>query len=305
MIDLHCDTILRLGKQDSLLSNSLSVDIPRMEANHFSTSCFALFVKADEVASPWERVNELHDRFVVEMERSSKRIRQVRTTKEIEENPLCGAILTCEEGAVLEGKLERLDLLQEWGVRSFTLTWNFENELAYPNSTDKTVMQKGLKALGIEAVAELERHHIIVDVSHLNDGGFLDVAKNSTKPFWASHSDARSLRDVPRNLSDDMLRLLSDKGGVTGLNFCPSFLSDDGKRQSRIEDMVRHVLHIRSVAGSSVLAVGTDFDGITGELEISDISQMDRLRDALVKAGLSQSELDGMWYGNALRVLSA
>lgn len=306
MIDLHCDTISRLKEGETLLHDNLSVDVEKMEKNHKSTSCFAMFVMKSEVKSPWTRVNELHDRFKTEMEKCSGRIRQVRTVEEIRDNPLCGAILTTEEGAILEGDLSRIETLASWGVRSFSMTWNFENELAFPNSKDPAIMSKGLKDKGIEAIAELEKHHIIVDVSHLNDGGFFDVAKHSTKPFWATHSDSRSVRNVTRNLTDEELKVLADKGGVTGLNFCGFFLQDgEGEVPSRIDAMVKHVLHIRSVAGAGVLAVGTDFDGIEGELEIPDISQMDRLHDALSKAGLSGTELDGMWRGNALRVLSA
>lgn len=305
MIDLHCDTIFHiLDDKLSLVHNELSVDIEKLEANHKSTECFAMFVHLGK-ENPWKRVNDLHDEFVRQMELNKDRIVQVRSAEEIAANPKCGAILTTEEGGILEGNLDRIATLAEWGVRSFTLTWNFENELAWPNSKDPAVMARGLKEKGIEAIGLLEKHHIIVDVSHLNDGGFWDVVKYSTKPFWASHSDARAITGASRNMSDSMIRALSDKGGVMGLNFCTAFLSDDGKHESRIEDMVRHVLHEYKVGGSQVLAVGTDFDGIGGKLEIKDVSEMDRLRDRLAKAGLSQSELDAMWSGNAMRVLSA
>jgi membrane dipeptidase len=305
MIDLHCDTISQLKESDSLYENVLSVDIRKLERNHNSTQCFALFVKKDEVKSPWKRLCDLHDRFALEMERNKNTIRQVRTAEEIRSNPLPGAILTTEEGAVLEGDLSRIAILQSWGVRSFSLTWNFENELAWPNSKNPAVMAKGLKEKGIQAITELEKHHIIVDVSHLNDGGIADVLKYSTKPFWASHSDSRAVTNVSRNLTDQQLRAMADKGCVAGLNFCAPFLSDAGDHVSRIQDMVRHVLHIRSVAGSGILAVGTDFDGIGGTLEIPTVDKMYLLRDALSKAGLSETELDGMWGRNALRVLGA
>ena len=306
MIDLHCDTIYHvLDDHKDFVHNDLSVDIEKLEANHRSTQCFAMFVHLGRQESPWKRVNELHDEFVRQMELHKDRICQVRTAREIHQNQKCGAILTTEEGGILEGELGRVATLASWGVRSFTLTWNFENELAWPNSKDPIVMAKGLKEKGIEAVGLLEQNHIIVDVSHLNDGGFWDVVKYSTKPFWASHSNARAVTGATRNMSDSMIRALSDKGGVMGLNFCPSFLSDDGLHESRVDDMVRHVLHERNVGGSQVLAIGTDFDGIGGTLELKSVAEMDRLRDRLAKAGLSQSELDAMWSGNALRVLSA
>mgnify|MGYP001463934106 CR=1 FL=1 len=305
MLDLHCDTILQLGENDHLYRNNLSVDIQKLEGNHNSTQCFALFVKKDEVKSPWKRVCDLHDRFLLELDSNKGKLRQVRTVEEIVSNKLPGAILTTEEGAILEGELGRIAILESWGVRSFTLTWNFENELAYPNSADPNVMAKGLKEKGIEAIGELEKRHIIVDVSHLNDGGIADVLKYSKKPFWASHSNSRAVTNVPRNLTDAQLRAMADKGCVAGLNFCSMFLTGDGKHESRVEDMVRHVLHIRSVAGASMLAMGTDFDGIGGKLELPTVDKLDILRDALSKAGLSETELDAMWRDNALRVLGA
>lgn len=88
-----------------------------------------------------------------------------------------------------------------------------------------------------------------------------------------------------------------------GLNFAPAFLTEDGKRESRIRDMVRHVLHIRNVGGSGVLAIGSDFDGITGNLEIGTPARMPRLAHALKKAGLTVSEIEAMWQGNVRRVL--
>ncbi len=306
MIDLHCDTIYHiLDDSLRLASNILSVDLDKLEQNHRSTQCFALFVQLGAQESPWQRACALHDEFVRQMEKHANRIRQVYSAKEICENKKCGAILTTEEGGILEGDLTRIGVLASWGVRSFTLTWNYENELAYPNSKDPLVMARGLKEKGIEALRLLEEHHIVVDVSHLNDGGFWDVVRHSTKPFWASHSNARAVTDSTRNMSDAMIRALSEKGGVMGLNFCPSFLTDDGKHESRIEDMVRHVLHERNVGGAEVLAIGTDFDGIGGRLEIEHVGEMEKLRDALGKAGIPQSDLDAMWSENALRVLSS
>ena len=306
LIDLHCDTFFAMHEnpeKGSLKQNSFSVDIEKMKKGNVGASCFAMFVELQEGIEPWNEVCALHDLFVHEMAANADAIRQIETAKDFCSNDRLGAILSCEEGQVIEGDLSRLETLSQWGVRLFTLTWNFENDLAYPNSSDRTIMASGLKPLGIEAISELERLDILVDVSHLNDGGFWDVVKHARKPFLASHSNSRSCTPASRNLSDEMLKALAGKGGVAGLNFYPHYLCDDASGTSRIEDMVRHVKHIRNVAGTEILALGTDFDGIEGDLEIPDISAMGTLWEALKRAGFKESELDMLWQTNALRLL--
>lgn len=303
LLDLHCDTLYALHKDPlagDLMSNTLHVDITRMEEGGSITSCFAMFVDSKQTPSPWQRACELYSLFRSSLGRYSDKIVQVHTAAEIVNNPLLGAVLTCEEGEILEGDLSRLEVLHSWGVRMATLTWNYENSLGYPH----TMPSMPLKPLGIEAVSEMERLGIIVDVSHLSDGGFASVVEHATKPFVASHSNSRTCTPVSRNLTDEMLYCLAEHGGVVGLNFCPAFLSSN-TQENYIQDMVRHATHMRNKGGKDVLAMGTDFDGIGGTLAIEDISAMEKLWDALTLAGFSSSELEGMWQKNALRVFSA
>ena len=151
---------------------------------------------------------------------------------------------------------------------------------------------------------------IIVDVSHLSDTGFWNVAdimQQKGVPFVASHSNSREMTNHPRNMTDEMIKRLAECGGVMGLNLSPHFLNNNEPKDghSRIEDMVKHVLHIRKIGGSEVLSIGSDFDGIEGTLEVASPKDFDKLWEALSKAGLSQSELDKMWQYNARRVLEA
>ena len=220
------------------------------------------------------------------------------------------AILTTEEGASIEGDISRLEILKEWGVRIFGLTWNFENELGYPNSDDKEIMGKGLKEKGIDAVRECGRLGIIVDVSHLSDGGFFDVMKYAEGPVIATHSNSRAVTAVSRNLTDEELRMLADKGGVTGLNLCPAFLHDEKAERaedavSRVADMAEHVMHIYDTAGEDILALGSDFDGIEGNLEIPSPDRFYLLFEELKRRGMKESVIDKLSYENALRVLSS
>lgn len=313
MIDLHSDTIFRLwedGDRYSLLSNPYMVDKEKLLKGGVKGQCLALFtpmfdvrIERDRDKSPWQIANELYDRFLLEIDRAG--IPQMNEIEDLDRNEL-SAILTMEEGAPIEGDISRLMTLKEWGVKIFGLVWGFENELAFPSSKDSQIMSAGLKDRGFEALSECERLGILVDVSHLSDGGFWDIVKAAKRPFLATHSNSRAMTPSTRNLTDEMLKALADKGGVAGLNLCPDFLISSGSkgRVSTVSDMVRHTNHILNVAGEDVLAIGTDFDGISGELDIGSPDMLYLLRDALGKAGISERIIDKMFYGNAKRILS-
>ena len=316
MIDLHCDTIYALwknGRNGSLVSNDLSVNRDSLIQGGVRGQCFALFTPMHDLVTeahrgktPWMILNELHGIFEEEIDKAG--IPKLEHASDLSDGTL-HAILTTEEGASIEGDISRLEVLKNWGVRIFGLTWNWENELAYPNSSNRTIMSKGLKEKGFEAVEECNRLGIIIDVSHLSDGGFMDVASSSKLPFVATHSNARSVTPASRNLTDDQLRLLADKGGVAGLNLCPAFLHDEKASreedaESRVEDMVRHAMHIYRTAGEDVLAIGSDFDGIEGRLEIAHPDSFHLLFDALKADGMSERQIEKLRFRNALRVFS-
>ena len=163
-------------------------------------------------------------------------------------------------------------------------------------------MQRGLTPLGKEAVEYLNFKGGLIDVSHLSDGGFWDVKQISKKPFVATHSNARSITDHPRNLTDEMIRALAESGGVSGLNFCLSFLGEDRER-NHLEDHLRHLNHLKKVGGEDVVAIGSDFDGVGGKLVIDEPGKMALLFEALEKDGWSQRQIEKLAYGNILRVL--
>ncbi|MBR2528387.1 MAG: membrane dipeptidase [Blautia sp.] len=216
------------------------------------------------------------------------------------------AFLTLEDGRAVQGRYEMLDYFYKKGVRLITLTWNYENCFGYPNSRDPEKMALGLKPFGREAVKRMNELGILVDTSHLSDGGFYDVAAISDKPFIASHSNARALSPHPRNLTDDMLRIIGEKHGVAGLNFYGAFLSDDGTgKASVVSDMVRHALYIVGKAGEDALAIGSDFDGFEGECQIRTPLEMPLLFESLKKAGLTERQIEKAIHLNARRVIES
>lgn len=214
------------------------------------------------------------------------------------------ALLTVEEGGILNYDMSRLDQLYDRGIRLVTLTWNYENCFGFPNSRDASRMALGLKPFGIETVQRMLELGMMVDVSHLSDGGFYDVAKickSFQKPFVASHSCARTLCSHPRNLTDDMLRILGEGGGVAGINFYGAFLNEAGG--SDVDSMMRHIRHMVNQAGIEAVAIGTDFDGFDGGSEIADASQMPKLFEALRSGGFKEDEIEKIAWKNAVRVM--
>lgn len=316
MIDLHCDTFLSIINpkdegQAHLKKNTLHVDIEKMKKVGSSAQMFAVFTPADTLykygfnGTPYEFLHMTHKRMLEEIELNKDEIALARNSEEYSANVEAGrisAFLTVEEGCMLEDKLERLDEIYEMGFRIFGFIWKPENCLGYCNSRKPEIMKLGLKPFGIEVVRRANELGIILDVSHLNDGGFYDVARYSKKPFMATHSNCRALANEPRNMDDDMIRTLANNGGVMGLNLLPDFL--DPSEQSRIEYMVNHIKHIKNVGGIETSAIGTDFDGMSGDLEIYNIGDMDKLFIALSQNGFTDDEIEKIAYKNALRVIT-
>ena len=308
--DMHCDTISamwRMGcsEKGSLRSNRLSVDLEKMRAGNYLVQNFAMFVFLKDQEDPLLHVLTLIDEYYRQIEENADFILPVYRYEDIENNRKSGilsALLTVEEGGVCKGSLEALRNLYRLGVRMLTLTWNFENELGYPGTTVNNThgSMQGLKPKGIEFVREMDRIGMIVDVSHLGDGGFWDVVKYTDGPFVASHSNARAVCNHSRNLTDDMIRALADKGGVMGLNFAGDFLHKGSS--GTLDEMIAHLLHIRNVGGIDVMGLGSDFDGIDNVPEVANASKMPLLALAMERAGFTAREIEAVFSGNVLRV---
>jgi membrane dipeptidase len=306
LIDLHCDTILMCVDTEGktkLKKNNLCIDIEKLKRADSLAQFFAMYIDLEKDKQPLNRCLDMIDCFYRELEENSKDIAFAGSISDMEKNKAEGrisAILTIEEGGAIEGKLENLRNLYRLGVRLMTLTWNFPNCIGYPNHEWKH-SDKGLTIFGEEVVAEMNRLGMIIDVSHLSDRGFYDVARLSKTPFVASHSNARAIQDHSRNLTDDMLVTLANKGGITGINLEPSFIGGDGS----LEIMVKHIKHMRNIAGIEVVAIGTDFDGTSPLTAIKNAGEMRLLCDVLTKSGFSSEEIEKLMYKNAERVMKS
>lgn len=356
--DMHCDTISELlkrrraGRECGLEVNDCHVDIEKLKKGGYCLQNFALFVDKEACENPWQEVLALLELYQEEMQKN-RMIAPVLCYDDILRNRQEGklsAVLTVEEGAVCQGEIEKLHILYHKGVRMLTLTWNYPNELGFPNldreagriawekvrqlrewrvqkeqqTEGETYVQrqkevqnildaylnhgdseKGLTRRGREFVEEMEALGMIVDVSHLSDKGFYDVADMARKPFVASHSNARAVCPCARNLTDDMIRRLAEKGGVMGLNYCADFLRQPvagAGNPGTVADIVRHAKHIVAIGGMECLGLGSDFDGIDTHEELSDAGNMPLLAETLLAGGFTGSQVDRILGENVLRL---
>ncbi len=305
VIDLHCDTILQLmeEKNGGLKNNNLSIDLEKLKKANSIAQFFALYIDLMDKSDPLEMCLGMLDKFYREIESNQVDMALTRNYNELISNHQQGkisAFLTIEEGGALKGELHNLRNFYRLGVRLVTLTWNFPNEIGFPNHNGE-FSHRGLTPFGRELVGEMNRLGMLVDVSHLSDQGFYDVAQISSQPFVASHSNARVIRNHTRNLTDDMIKSLAHCGGVMGINFAGMFLGNSDL--SRVEDMVRHIKHIKKVGGIDVISLGSDFDGISPPLEIENIGEIYKLIDALQKEGFTDDEIEKISYKNTLRII--
>lgn len=319
-IDMHCDSLMILWMKDREKANLFDspythVDFTRMIRGDQLAQFFAIFMIPKEAFARFgvepvadeDYISTLRTYLLDNVQKHNDIIAMAYSGEDIERNLKEGkrsAVLTMEDGRAADGKLENLKRYYDMGFRAISLTWNHYNCFGAPNSKDPAIMKDGLTDFGKEAVAYMQELGILVDVSHLSEGGFYDVAKICKKPFVATHSNSIALSPHQRNLTDDQIRVLADAGGVTGLNFGPEFLNEDITcKDSTAKRIAQHARHIVNVGGIECLGLGTDLDGIQGNIEISDCSKMPILIDALKEEGFSEAEIEKIFCQNVLRVM--
>lgn len=325
-IDLHCDTLFKITDAPDRFFASASRASTHLFLSGLSESrcllqCFAVFTDLCEFpdGQPFASFRKQYRCFRRILSGSRGNLRQIKTASDLDkcirQNKI-GALLTMEESCLSAEPAILLPSLFSLGVRMATLTWNYstllgcssENAVLENTSPYVTFSQRihekdsGLTPQGLRFVEEAERLGIILDVSHLSDQGFFDVAAHGKRPFLASHSNCRSVCAAPRNLSDDMLRILANRGGLAGLCFHEPFLRKTPRSPEDIADALTcHVKHVLQVAGADILALGTDFDGTPGNRVIPNVTRLPYLEDILKNAGLTGLQIEKLFYKNALR----
>ena len=213
-----------------------------------------------------------------------------------------GFMLGFEGGEFLEGSLEALRMFHRLGLRVLTLTWSERNALA--DGAAESGTRGGLTTFGKSVLKECARLGIVVDVSHLSEAGFWDVADLTEEPFVASHSNCHALYAHPRNLTDDQLKAVAESGGVVGIAFNPEYTSGPDV-QPTMSLVCDHILHAIDVAGEDHVGIGSDFWSYSDPGPISGPNELPLLTAELLKRGLSGKTLAAVLGGNWLRVVRA
>ncbi len=272
--DCHCDTLTKaLFSNKELYKNDLHIDIERLEKYGSVVQIFAIWLDSPYLKAPFENTVKAIDFFEKQKAKYSRHI-----TDDFSDDKRIRAILSIEGGEAIEGDIDKLHFFKDRGIRLMTLTWNYENEIGFGAATGS---DKGLKDIGKAVVKEMNDMDMLIDVSHLNEKGFWDVYNISEKPFIATHSNSKALCPHLRNLTDDQIRAMSERGCMVGINLYPPFV--DGQKGST-ENILRHIDHIMDIMGENNVAIGCDFDGISiCPEEIGDVSRLyvlyNRIRD--------------------------
>jgi membrane dipeptidase len=316
IVDGHNDLVSRLWRGDEIRH----VHLEDAERADFAGGFFALFVPSpkppkptsDHYAAlplpepiPREEAARVADE-LYEVFRSLPV--QLATSPDDFEPGRVAAILHLEGAEPLAPDLSDLDAWHARGLRSLGLVWSRANAFAegvpfrFPSTPDTG---PGLTAAGRDLVLACNERGILVDLSHLNEAGFWDVARLSTAPLVATHSNAHALCPSSRNLTDAQLDAIGASGGVVGVNFAVSFVREDGGQvaETPLQEIVRHVRYIAERIGIDHVAFGSDFDGALVPEALGGIAGLPKLVDALRAAGLDEEAVAKVTHRNWLRVL--
>jgi membrane dipeptidase len=239
------------------------------------------------------------------------RLRICRTVEDIRhciEAKVLAAVLHIEGAEAIDPELGALDVLYQAGLRSLGPVWSRPNAFGHgvpfrcPSSPD---IGPGLTDLGKELIRTCNRLKILIDLSHLNERGFWDVAELSDAPLIATHSNAHALSPHSRNLTDRQLAAIRASNGMVGVNFAVSFLRSDGRqdRDTPVELIVDHVEHMLEQVGEDGVGFGSDFDGAMVPKGLGNAAGLPALVEAMRARGYGQPLIDKLCYRNWLRVL--
>ena len=307
VFDLHCDTALALlgdnyRKSGSLLKNDLHIDLERASKLPAYAQCFACFTtSADHYdgVSPVDVFERELATVMREVEKNNSLIRMAYSAEDIASNREAGlmsAILTIEGPAGFGYDPQLLQDLYAVGFRITTLGWNEKNPL-----TGSHVTGCGLTDLGREYVKEAQRLGMLVDVSHISDEGFWDIAEIMQAPIIASHSNSRAVCNVSRNLTDDMFLKICETGGVAGINLYTDFLGEN----ATLDTVCAHILHFLELDPTGKhIALGGDLDGADPLAHgFEGIQDYPALAEKLLSHGVDSATVSDIYWNNAMGVI--
>ena len=336
IFDGHNDTLLRFAQNESLTykdffteMESGHIDLPRARQGGFAGGFFAVFapnpemeitpdfVPDPQLPSPLEwsyaqrcALGMMSDLFKLEAE-SAGQVKVVRSAAELQtciESGIFAAILHFEGAEAIDEDLNALEVFYQAGLRSLGIVWSRPTIFAqgvpfrFPSSPDTG---PGLTDAGRRLVKRCNELGIMLDLSHLNERGFWDVAALSDAPLVATHSNVHALCPTPRNLTDRQLDAVKTSDGMVGLNFATGFLNRDGSwdTDTPLDVMVRHLDYLVERLGETRVGFGSDYDGARVPNGVSDVSKLPNLTAALKEAGYDDRLIEMITHKNWIRVL--
>ena len=332
VFDGHNDVLLRLrraGGEDPAKrflegEEAGHIDLPRARAGGLAGGLCAIYVPSPSMAKDAngdfptpaqpDALNETlaMARLLFDIEaRSQGAVTVCRNAADIRRSIDSGsfaAVLHIEGAEAVAANLDALHVLHQAGLRTLGPVWSRPNVFAYgvpfryPSSPD---IGPGLSDAGRDLIRACNELKIMVDLSHMNEAGFWEIAKISRAPLVASHSNVHALCPHSRNLTDRQLDAIRDTGGLAGINFGVLFLRDDGIKDpnTSLDLIVRHVAYIAERIGIEHVALGSDFDGTTIPAEMKDVAGLPRLVEALRRHGFNDAELKKIAHENWVSVL--
>ena len=317
VLDSHCDTPTQIfrGRDLAKDNETAHVDFPKIKRGGVDGAFFALYIPADmDEDAALQHAEKLYGCVVDTLNANPDKAAFAVSEQQAYDNKAKGlfsVFLGLENGSPIGTSLERLREFYDKGVRYVTLCHTKDNAVC-DSCASAVKTWHGLSPFGKELVAEMNRLGMLIDVSHISDEAFYDVLKYSTRPVVATHSCCRALANHPRNMTDDMIRALADKGGVIQINFYPLFLDETFPEAEMLTAprpsyklIADHIDHVVKLVGINHVGIGTDFDGIDVTPEgLENASMMPRLFEELRSRGYSEEDIEKVASRNFFNVFS-
>ena len=303
-LDTHCDTPMffpqgiNFGSRDP----KILVDLHKMAEGRQDATIMVAYIPQTLKDSPKAYADDVFDEITDIVSKNQEYVAIVRTPADLWSNKQQGKksiMLGIENGFALEGSLENLRHFAQRGIVYMTLCHNGDNDIC--DSARGSETHGGVSPFGQEVIREMNRLGIMVDLSHAAASSFYDALELSKTPIVCSHSSCRALCDHPRNLTDEQMRALAQKGGVMQITLYNGFLVKDG--EATIEDAMRHLEHAISVMGIDHVGLGTDFDGDGGILGLANSAELIQFTRQLLARSYSEEDIQKIWGGNFLRIM--
>lgn len=312
-----------MGERDT--TGKIQTDIPRMKDGGLGAEFFSIYVAAKyaKEGGAARRALDMIDGVYEQVRRHPKDLEMAFTVadiRRIHKSKKIAALMGIEGGHAIEDSLSALRQFHKLGIRYMTLTHTNTNNWADSAGGIGNPPEKrhgGLSDFGREVIAEMNRLGMMVDISHVGDETFWDVIELTKSPVIASHSSCRALTNVPRNLTDDMLKAVAKNGGVVMINFYNGFINTEYAKPgdpvptktaqtATLEMLMAHFDHAIKVAGIDHVGIGSDFDGVDGMLPpgMEDVTKLTTITYELLKRGYSDSDVKKVLGENLLRVMA-